>query len=249
MKVFVINLDRHPERLAHMRGQLREIAFERIAAVDGTKNPPTVKGLSRFELACLESHQNAWRQFLGGSDQHACFLEDDLHIRPDFQVLIHNEAWIPADAHSIKLDTYLQKVKLGEARPAPEGRQLARLYTRHESSAAYVLSRDGAERYLELTANPVSPADYSLFPKYPHRVGLRVYQLTPAVAIQDHLLPAEEGGRTFPTAMASSDASPPRTIKRVARESKRLVSQVADWREAIYVAAVLKPVTTTVALR
>ena len=166
-----------------------------------------------------------------------------------FEALIQNEAWIPADAHSVKLDTYLQRVKLGDARPAPGSRQIARLYTRHESSAAYLLSRDGAERYLELTANSVSPADYSLFPKYPHRLGLRVYQLNPAVAIQDHLLPAAEGGHTFPTAMASSDASRPRTAKRVGRETKRLVSQVADWRQAIYVATVLKPVTTTVAFR
>jgi glycosyl transferase family 25 len=249
MKVFVINLDRHPERLAHMRGQLREIAFERIAAIDGKKSPPTTKGLSRFELACLESHQNAWRRFLDGPEKHACFLEDDLHIRPDFEALMQNETWIPPDAHSVKLDTYLQRVKLGDARPAPEGRQIARLFTRHESSAAYLLSRDGAKRYLELTANPISPADYSLFPKYPHRLGLRVYQLNPAVAIQDHLLASVEGGHTFPTAMAGSDAGRPGTGKRVAREAKRLVSQVANWREAIYVAAVLKPVTTTVALR
>ena len=148
-----------------MREQLRDIAFERIAAVDGTKIPPTIKGLTRFELACLESHQIAWRQFLGGADEHACFLEDDLHIRPDFEALIGMTAWIPADAHSVKLDTYLQKVKLGEARAAPGGREIARLYTRHESSAAYLLSRDGAKRYLELTANPIAPADYSLFPK------------------------------------------------------------------------------------
>ena len=84
MRVFVINLDRHPERLAHMRGQLRGIAFERISAVDGTKSQPTQKGLTRFELACLASHRDAWRQFLDGSEEHACFLEDDLHIRPDF---------------------------------------------------------------------------------------------------------------------------------------------------------------------
>jgi glycosyl transferase, family 25 len=249
MKVFVINLDRNPERLEHMRGQLRGIAFERIAGVDGTKSPPTANGLTRFELACLASHQIAWRQFLDGSEEHACFLEDDLHIRPDFESLIRDEAWIPSDAHSVKLDTYLQRVKLGDARPAPQGRQIARLYTRHESSAAYLLSRYGAERYLELTAKPTAPADYSLFPKYPHRLGLRVYQLSPAIAIQDHLLPAGEGGHTFPTAMASSEASRPRTIEKVSRETVRLVSQVANWREAIYVATVLGAVTTTVAVR
>ena len=65
MKVYLINLDRHPDRLAHMRGQLHGIAFERIAAFDGSSKPPTAKGLTRFELACLESHQVAWRQFLG----------------------------------------------------------------------------------------------------------------------------------------------------------------------------------------
>jgi glycosyl transferase family 25 len=249
MKVFVINLDRNPERLEHMRGQLRGIAFERIAAVDGTKDPPTTEGLSRFELACLASHQIAWRHFLDGSEEHACFLEDDLHIRPDFEGLIRNQTWIPSDAHSVKLDTYLQRVKLGGARPAPQDRQIARLHTRHESSAAYLLSRDGAARYLELTAKPTSPADYSLFPKYPHRLGLRVYQLSPAVAIQDHLLPAEEGGHTFPTAMATSEASRPRTLEKVSRETVRLLSQVAGWREAIYVATVLGAVTTTVAVR
>ena len=82
MKIYLINLDRHPERLAHMRKQLNGVAFERISAVDGSKDPPTTKGLSRFELACLESHKLAWRQFLNGPEDCACFLEDDLHIWP-----------------------------------------------------------------------------------------------------------------------------------------------------------------------
>jgi glycosyl transferase, family 25 len=249
MRIFVINLDRHPERLAHMRGQLRGIAFERISAFDGTKSAPTQKGLTRFELACLASHQNAWRQFLNGSEEHACFLEDDLHIRPDFEKLIADEAWIPSDAHSVKLDTYLQRVKLGEARPAPRGREVARLYTRHESSAAYLLSREGAKRYLELTATPMLPADYSLFPKNPRKLGLRIYQLTPAIAIQDHLLRAEDGGQTIVSAMARSRAPRPPKLKKLSRETARLVEQVVDYKEAIYLATFLKPVTTTVALR
>ena len=82
MKIYLINLDRHPERFAHMRKQLNGVAFERISAVDGSNDPPTTKGLSRFELACLESHKLAWRQFLYGRDGCACFLEDDLHVWP-----------------------------------------------------------------------------------------------------------------------------------------------------------------------
>jgi glycosyl transferase family 25 len=249
MKVFVINLDRHPDRLAHMRGQLSGIAFERIAAVDGTKIPAADDGLTRFELACLASHQIAWRQFLSGSGGHACFLEDDLHIQPEFDALVRNEAWIPSDAHSVKLDTYLQRVKLAAARPAPGGRDIARLYTRHESSAAYLLSREGAKRYLELTAKPTFPADYSLFPQNPRRLGLRIYQLTPAIAIQDHLLTAEDGGRKFATAMAGVKTPPPTMFEKASREAGRLISQIANCREAMYLATFVRPVTMTVTLR
>ena len=157
MKVYLINLDRHPDRLAHMRKQLDAIAFERIAAVDGSSQPPTAKGLTRFELACLESHKVAWRRFLAGPEAYACFLEDDLHVWPGLAELTGREAWIPADAHSIKIDTYLQAVELGERSAAIGGRELARLHSRHQSSAAYILSREGAARYLELTAGAPCP--------------------------------------------------------------------------------------------
>ena len=43
MKVYLINLDRNPDRLAHMRSQLNGIAFERIKALDGSSQLPTAK--------------------------------------------------------------------------------------------------------------------------------------------------------------------------------------------------------------
>ena len=223
LKVYLINLDRDADRLAHMRAQLNGIGFERISAVDGSKDPPTTKGLTRFELACLESHKLAWRAFLGGPAEHACFLEDDLHIRPGLAALVGDPAWIPDDAHCVKLDTYLQKVRLGGREPAIGGREVARLYTRHQSSAAYMLTRAGAIRYLELTANASLPADYALFPKNPRRAGLIIYQLVPAIAVQDHLVAAEDGGQRFVTAMAGARGEAPRRkrspiLKRLARE-------------------------------
>ena len=253
MKVYLINLDRHPDRLAHMRNQLDGIAFERIAAIDGSSQPPTAKGLTRFELACLESHKVAWRKFLHGPESQACFLEDDLHIRPGFAALIGGEAWIPGDAHSIKLDTYLQAVELGDKRAAIGGRELARLHSRHQSSAAYVLSREGAGRYLELTASASLPADYSLFPNHPRRVGLRIYQLIPAVAIQDHLLLPDQGGQTFATGMAGPDGdAAPRagsTLKKFGRETGRLAGQAGGLIEWAYQKAILRLETTKVGVR
>jgi glycosyl transferase, family 25 len=248
MKVYVINLDRHPERLAHMREQLSDVGFERVAAVDGATHAETTTGLTRFELACLESHRNAWRLFLKRADAHACFLEDDVHLSQDFGALLAAGDWIPSDAHSMKLDTYFQEVKLGQKRTVFRGREVARLYTRHESSAAYVLSREGAQRYLELTARPVLPADYSLFPRSPRHLGLRVYQLMPAVAIQDHLLQADSGGHAFPTAMA--EGGPARSSRplfdKLWREVRRLVGQLTEIPEAIYLRASVRAQSTTV---
>jgi len=250
MKTFLINLDRQADRLAHMRAQLNGMAFERISAIDGSNDPPTAKGLTRFELACLESHRIAWRKFLSGPENHACLLEDDVHIWPGFAALVGDEAWIPKDAHSVKLDTYLQKVELGERRVAIGGRQLARLYSRHQSSAAYILTRGGAARYLDLTANASLPADYSLFPNHPRRTGLRVYQLSPAIAIQDHLLKPEEGGQAFATAMAGDrvSAAPRQSspLGKLGRETVRLAGQFAGLAEWTYRRAFLRLETTTV---
>jgi glycosyl transferase, family 25 len=250
MNVYLINLDRNPDRLAHMRNQLNGIAFERLSAIDGSNQPPTAKGLTRFELACLESHKLAWRRFLAGPSAHACFLEDDLHIWPGFAALVGAEDWAPADAHSVKLDTYLQPVELGDKRVAIGGRQVARLHSRHQSSAAYILTRDGAARYLELTASVSLPADYSLFPDHPGRAGLRIYQLCPAIAIQDHLLLPGEGGQNFPTAMAGADGGAAQrrasTLEKLGRETVRLAGQSAGLVEWTYRKAILRLETTTV---
>jgi glycosyl transferase, family 25 len=250
MKIYLINLDRHPERLAHMRKQLNGVAFERISAIDGSKDPPTTKGLSRFELACLESHKLAWRQFLNCPEGCACFLEDDLHIWPGLAGLTGSDSWIPTGAHSVKLDTYLQKVEVGEKSLATGGRDVARLYSRHQSSAAYILTREGAARYLDLTASASLPADYALFPNHPRRLGLRIYQLCPAIAIQDHLLEPNQGGQAFTTTMAPTDGSATlrrsSTLEKLAREGVRLAGQAVGLIERSYQKVFLRVETTTV---
>jgi hypothetical protein len=89
-----------------------------------------------------------------------------------------------------------------------------------------------------------------LFPNHPRRLGLRIYQLTPAIAIQDHLLEPHQGGKAFTTAMAAPDRSASlrrsSTLEKLGREGVRLASQAAGLVEWTYQKAVLGLETTTV---
>ena len=95
-----------------------------------------------------------------------------------------------------------------------------------------------------MTATASLPADYSLFPDRPGRAGLRIYQLIPAIAIQDHLLSTEEGGQTFATGMAGpgENGAPRRAslLKKLGRETARLAAQAAGILEWAYQKAVLR---------
>ena len=189
MKIYLINLDRHPDRLAHMRKQFDGVAFERIAAVDGSNAPPTTRGLSRFELACLESHRIAWRELLNSPEDSACIFEDDLHIWPGLATLTRKAAWCPRTPIRLSSTPTCKKSKLGEKQPARSAsREIARLYTRHQSSSSLYRYPRGCGALPGFDRQAPLPADYALFPRHPRRLGLRIYQLTPAIAIQDHLL-------------------------------------------------------------
>lgn len=232
MRAYFINLDREPERRAHMEQALLGLDSERIAAVDGRQRPATEKGLTRFELACLESHRVAWTRFLATPAPYACFLEDDVHFAADLQAFLSGDDWIPADAHAVKLDTFFQPVMLGSTQPTLRDRELALLFTRHESCAAYVLSRQGAAFFLDATEAPALPVDYIVFPEDPAKAGLKLYQLAPAAAIQDSLyLQHYDQGRNFATGISRLDVVKPKAVSRklvftLQREARRLWLQI-----------------------
>jgi glycosyl transferase, family 25 len=236
LKIFYINLDRAPDRRAFTEQKLAGLDFERVAAVDGKLNPPTKKALNRFQIACIDSHRVAWRKFLDGSESYACFLEDDLHFSPDFPAFVADAGWIPADAHAVKLDSFYNVVMVGAPVPAPLGRALARLFTRHESSAAYILSRHGAETFLRLSENPTKPVDYILFPEDPIGEKLDLYQLTPAVAVQDSRYEEHHApGQKFVSAIARTDrpgpdGALPRLWFKLKRETVRVFKDIGRAR-------------------
>jgi len=232
MRCYFINLDREETRRAHMEQALAGLDFERVTAIDGRLEPPTNKGLTRFELACLNSHRAAWSKFLATAAPFSCFLEDDVHFSTGFAEFVGEEDWIPADADAVKLDTFFNPVMLGRPVAVAKGRRLARLFTRHESCAAYILSRKGAETFLRATENPTLPVDYIVFPEDPAKQRLILYQLAPAAAIQDSLyLRHYDRGRNFASAIGKLDVAKPAGKRRkllftLRREAERLYRQI-----------------------
>ena len=93
MKLFVINLDRQPERLGRMKSLLEglELQFSRVSAVDGKllseEEIRSWQGrdvgphqLRAGETAVLLSHRQCWQRIVDEGLSCAAIFEDDLHL-------------------------------------------------------------------------------------------------------------------------------------------------------------------------
>lgn len=97
MKIFLINLARRPDRLAHVQQQLAQLglSFERFDAVDGaTIGDTSSVDRDRFylnnkrqialgEIGCAMSHRAIWQQMVEQNLPFALILEDDITIRAE----------------------------------------------------------------------------------------------------------------------------------------------------------------------
>ncbi len=212
MEVYVINLDRHRDRLLHMKNMLGENGFIRIAAVDGLDladaqpklpgTPGAFEHLSRFERGCIVSHQKAWMQFLETVGEYVCILEDDVILSKDFSMFIRNDTWMQGDYDVVKIETARQKVLTVPVDAARQRRRLVPLYSLHFGSAGYVISRQGAEKLVRYGQSPDVPIDLFLF-RLPSAVpGLAIAQMEPALCIQQRFTQYGAEGILFQSAIA-----------------------------------------------
>jgi hypothetical protein len=85
VEIYVINLDRRPDRLERIGSTLtsRNLKFNRVSAVDGSKSPvgqSELDLLSPGERAIWSSHQKALDDFLKSESKFALILEDDANL-------------------------------------------------------------------------------------------------------------------------------------------------------------------------
>lgn len=207
MKVYLINLDRSPDRLAWFRGQTEgmEIDLVRVPAVDAKDLPEAELNrlralssgrrsrsrdqriLSAGEIGCFLSHRKIWEFVAKGAAPWAFVAEDDIHFSPDAATFLRRDDWIPRGADMIKAETNLRRHELsvkvwGQA----EGHELRRLCSYHFGSGGYFISPSAAAHLLAFTEWRCDPVDEILFsPTLGVLKQIAVLQISPAICIQD----------------------------------------------------------------
>ena len=242
MRIFVINLDRAPERLAHMKALLDSLrlAFTRVPAVDGKSltadetnrwidGEPKFYPLGPGEIGCFLSHRQCWQRVVREGLDHAVIFEDDIVIGTEPHAVLTSSDWIPADADVVKMDTARRKTFVDRRATAVVGsRSVTRLRGMHAGGAAYAVSQAGARKLVQLSEGFCDPVDQFLFNPVSHAFRhLVTYQLAPALCGQMGLL-----GLSSPADLASALAAERRQNRRtgwakVRREVERPFEQAA----------------------
>jgi glycosyl transferase family 25 len=203
VKTFLINLDRSTDRLAHMRQEFARVGVEfvRFAGVDGESlDRETLEDFARRrvgvyprkwlpgEIGCFLSHFAVWERIAGGADEYAAVFEDDVHLAGDLRAMLAGPDWIPEDADIVRLEA-AQKMRLLSGRPISVAaqRRLFRAGSATAGAGGYIMSERAARKLIAVDPEFHCWADVILFHpgRSPIAETLRVYQVAPAVCIQN----------------------------------------------------------------
>ena len=232
LPVFVINLDRRPDRWEAMSAQLDRIGIEpvRIPAIDVRllieqerfEEDEPERMLSIGDEACSLSHMKALSAFLRTVHPAALILEDDLEIAPGLPGILASTDWWPESASVIKLETHFEKRRLlwPSIGNAPGGHTLHRIAWNHPGGAGYLIDRQAAGIVLQDAPALTMPIDLLLFSlrDSPTARRLQPVQILPAMLRQ-------AGNEIFRT----SDIAPYRTHAWLREFKKRRRAHFGIW--------------------
>jgi len=249
MRLYVINLDRSPDRLARLGVQFSKqgLDFTRIEAVDACalsdaqyravqEHNIWSQNLTRGEVACFLSHGRALERFIADDVPYGVIFEDDVTLGGDAAKLLNRTDWLINMTNKtgeridiVKLETSGKKVWLGQPLPL-EGEAsnvfaLARLKSTHIMAAAYLISRHSAMRLVDVMRGKAAPFDHFLF-NFSCNLAqeFALYQLDPAIVVQAGLVSTLEGERALDKKCLKSRRS---WFGTLTREARRLVRRTS----------------------
>ncbi len=188
--VYLINLDRSPDRLASVQQRAAELGLEfiRVSGVDGAvdKLQPVLqhryyRPLTPAEVGCYSSHIKTLEEFLKTDYNYAIILEDDGVLSPEFscfaEAAISNnqqtEIWDVLKLHG-KKKGIIHSIALADC-------NLVDYCTVPLSTRGTIWTREGCQKMLRYFEGQgvKRPIDVDL--RYTWETGLRILVLNPAV--------------------------------------------------------------------
>lgn len=197
------------------------IPVTRISAVDGQvletgkirrMNPKkeNYRKLTKGEVACFMSHRKAWQALLDGESTHGIIFEDDIKLSKSATTLLSDTSWLSCDIGLLKLDNMPFGAMTSNAMSVPRHDfTIKKIHTKAVSAAAYVISREYAQRLLDATREFSAPVDIIMYdPAYKCFDSFSCWQLFPAIAKQQW---AEVGTPFLPEGAETSTLNADRT--------------------------------------
>jgi len=173
LKLYVINLDRSHERLAHMQAIFEQLGLEftRVAAVDGNSLPEEEflqltktcrwhHPLTRSEVGCLLSHRYCLHLAMASEAAYTAVFEDDIIISPRLAPLLRDGHWIPEGIDMVKLDTAgISCVTEPLRGDFDASYKLGRLLDKHYCTGGYIIAKKAAAELYQITREAFAPID------------------------------------------------------------------------------------------
>lgn len=200
----MISLDSAQLRRRHIIEEFRSkhIDFEFFDAITPEKATSLIKKsfpnldlsqISIGELACVASHLEVWRLALSSEGEYVTVFEDDIFLADEAAQFLQEDIWIQKDIHLVKIETFLESVILKETKSQSCGRKLSELKTAHFGAAGYIISKQAILDIFEFLKNQtiLKPLDHIIFSDIVLNKLHAVYQMEPALCIQEKILKPE----------------------------------------------------------
>ena len=242
MKSIVISLKSAIDRRQHITQEFQNhhIDFEffdalkpDIAASYAKNLPINLKNssLTGGELACMMSHVSVWQKMIDEQIPYLAIFEDDVYLGEDAEFLLNSSDWINPEWHIVKIEAFTKKVFVSSNMYPIEStnRYITQLKGENLGTAGYILSLQGAQKYLDYLAHhQLRPLDELMFDDFIACGSEPVYQMMPALCIQEMLLNKETPA--LPSALIKERKDRMHSEKKtglykVKRETSRLMRQ------------------------
>lgn len=242
--VYVINLERRPDRLSYMAGQLDRLglAWKQVPAVDAQTATDAEIGqevalsghrvrMGRGSQCCAITNFRIFRALVAGDAPAALVLQDDVQLSPEVAPFLRDATWLPEGIGLIQLEKYGRTQSSRLAGPPLErspvnGREVRQLYSRTGGAGAFIITRAAARIIVERKGILDVPIDHFLFSPNASWVfdAVGVAIVTPALAVQQQddfeSDIAQERKRSKPL---------PARLKRLWMEVNRAPMQAMAW--------------------